>query len=112
MSSTRQPIETGPEFLYAVVDLSTDSTTVFSRACLLRAVYINTVLSNHVCLIKDGAAVAIRIPAEATAGSKIDFGDMRLETSLVVDPDDAATGEILIVYKPIEEGLTVYPTLR
>jgi len=86
------------EWKKAVVDLATDSTTVESVACLVNGVYINTTLSAHACPIKDDTADAYTIPASAAAGTRYEFGPTRFETSLVVDPDNAATGSITIEY--------------
>lgn len=92
------------EWKYAVVDLSTDSTTIESVACLVNAVYINTQPSAHACLIKDDTTMVYTIPASATAANKYGFGPTRFETSLVVDPDDAATGSITVEYVILGEA--------
>jgi hypothetical protein len=92
------------EWKYAVVDLATNSTTVESVACLVNAVYINTATSAHACIIKDDTAATYTIPASAAAGNRYGFGPTRFETSLVVDPDDSATGSITVEYVILGES--------
>jgi len=40
------------EWKYAVVDLSTNSTTVSDVPCIVKGFYVNTTMSAHECLIK------------------------------------------------------------
>ena len=87
------------EFSYAVVDVADNSTTVVSNGARLRGIRINTSLSAHALPIKDGATTVITIPASSVAGAWIECGDMRFVNSLIVDPDDAATGSITVVYR-------------
>ena len=86
------------EWKKAVVDLSTDLTSITGVACLVKGVYINTGLSAHACPIKDATESTYIIPAGATDANRYDFGPTRFETSLIVDPDNAATGSITIEF--------------
>ena len=88
----------------AVIDLSTNLQTAYPDHAVVHGVFINTATSNHVCLIKDGTTVAYRIPANATAGNYYAMHDVRFGTNIVVDPDDSATGEIVIEYQPLGLG--------
>lgn len=81
------------------VDLATNSTTVSANPAILKAVYVNTTLSNHACVIKDDTTAVFTIPAGSFAGDKYNFEETRFDTSLVVDPDDSATGNITCIYK-------------
>jgi hypothetical protein len=92
------------EWKYAVVDLSTNSTTVSSVPCIVKGFYVNTTLSAHECLIKDNTTTVIRIPASTAAATTVDFHGLRFETSLIVDPHDSATGELLIEYDELERS--------
>lgn len=100
---TRLPATKGvhSEGYYSVVDVATDSTTVYTGKCLLMGVYVNTALSAHALPIIDGSTTVVTIPASAAAGSMYTFPGIRLETSLIVDPNDAATGNITVVYRPL-----------
>ncbi len=86
---------------YMVVDVSDNSTTVRTGRCRLWGVYVNTVLSGQACPIKDDSTSVITLVASLAAGSNLNFPGIEFDTSLVVDPDDAATGSITIVYEPL-----------
>ena len=87
------------EWEYGVVDLADNSTTVSANPAILKAVYVNTVMSAQACIIKDDTTSVFTLPAGSCAGDKFDFEETRFITSLVVDPDDAATGNITLMYK-------------
>ena len=89
------------EYKYGVVDTSVNSTTVSTKPALLKAVYVNTVLSAHTVVIKDDTTAVFTLPASSSAGDKFDFEDTRFETSLVVDPDDSSTGNITLMYRDL-----------
>lgn len=90
-----------PEWDYGVVDVADNSTTVYAKPALLKAIYINTVLSAHDLIIKDGTTTVYTIPGGACASNKYDFENTKFLTSLVIDPDDAATGNITCIYRPL-----------
>jgi len=96
---------------YAVVSVADDSTTVYTGPCMLYGVYINTVLSAHALPIKDGTTTVVTIPASAAAGAHYPIPGIRFETSLIVDPDNSATGDVVVAYRPVNpahvDGLTV-----
>ena len=48
-----------------------------------------------------GATTVAIIPASAAAGAMYSFPGFKFETSLVVNPNDAATGSITLAYRPI-----------
>ena len=79
-----------------VVDLTTNSTTIYDGACVLRALYVNTAISAHVTVIKDNTTAKYDIPVSLAAGTRYEFNDVMF-SKLVVDPDDVTTtGEIVI----------------
>lgn len=88
--------------LYKVVDLSTDSTEVYGGKCRLWGVYVNTVLSAQGCPIKDDTTTVATLVASLAAGSKVEFNGVTFQTNLTVDPDNSATGEILVIYEPCD----------
>ena len=82
------------------VNLATDSTTAVNAACEVLGVYVDTVLSAHACPILDNATEKFRLIASLAAGSLLTFpAAVQFATSLVVDPDDTATGLITIFYR-------------
>ena len=89
------------ECLYKVVDVGDNSTTVSSAPALLFGVYVNTVLSAHACPIEDNTTTVVTLPASAAAGTFYPFPGIRFETSLIVNPNDAGTGNITVAYRGI-----------
>lgn len=83
-----------------VVNVATDSTTVHNGGAVLLGVYVNTGLSAHALPIKDGITTLVTIPASAAAGSHYSFPAIKFRSSLVVDPDDAATGIVTLAWRP------------
>jgi len=86
----------------AVVDLSTDITTVSTVAAIVRGYYVNTVLSAHACNINNGSTTVFIIPASTAAGTLVEFtaqDGVIFDTSLIIDPDNSATGSITILYQ-------------
>lgn len=90
------------ECLYAVVNVADNSTTVYAGPCLLFGIYVNTVLSAHVLPVADGSTTVVSLAASAAAGTSILYPGIKFNTSLVVDPNDAATGSITVAYLPIQ----------
>ena len=86
----------------AVVDLSTDAANAVSGGVPARlgGVFVNTVLSAHTCPILDGATQKFVLPASLAAGTFVPIKG-RFETSLVVNSNDAATGEIAVLWRPV-----------
>lgn len=89
------------ECLYSVVNVADNSTTVYNGPALLFGVYVNTALSAHALPITDAATTVVSIAASAAVGTNTTFPGIRFETSLIVNPDDSATGSVTIAYRPI-----------
>lgn len=96
-----QTVATAFEFDSDVVDLTDNSTTVYSGRCLIRSVYVNTATSAHDIAVKDGTTTVFTIPASTPSGVRFNLGDTHFKTSLVVDPNDSASGSITVTYKPV-----------
>jgi len=96
-----------PGWTHGVVDLATDITTVAPKSVVVRGFYVNTVLSAHACNISDGSTAVFIIPASTAAGTLVEFagGDgVTFKTSLIIDPDNAGTGNITIIYRDVING--------
>ena len=95
---------------YLVVDIADDITTVYTGPCMLYGIYVNTVLSAHAVPIQDGTTAVITLISTLAAGTNLEFPGIRFETSLVVDPNNAGTGNITVIYRPVNpsfvDGLT------
>jgi len=97
-------ISQSAEWNYTVVDLSTDSTTVYTGKCILHGIIVSVALSAHLTLIKDNTTTVAGLPASAAAGYTLNGFDMRILTSLIIDPDNAGTGTITVVWKAFHDG--------
>lgn len=86
---------------YAVVDVATDSTTVSSKPARLKAITVQTVLSAHALPILDGSTTVYTIPASTAAGTRIEFDGIKFKSSLIIDPNDSATGGLLVAWAPL-----------
>jgi hypothetical protein len=90
------------EWKHSVVDLSDDITTIVAVPALFKGYYVHTVLSAHICPIEDGTVGIFQIPASKAADSLFELDEpVRFETSLIVDPDNSATGKVVILYRDL-----------
>lgn len=89
----------GKEFnLATVAALNSGTQSVADVPIEVRGVVINTVLSAHELVIKDGTTAKDRIPASATAGNTYPFGGTKY-TNMVIVPNASATGKIKVIYR-------------
>lgn len=87
---------------YLAVDASGDSTTVYTGPCIYYGATVTTALSAQVLLIQDGSNVIDAFAASSAAGTRsAPASGIRCATSLVVNPDDAATGNLTVYYRPL-----------
>lgn len=98
---TRRSAISNEECQGIVVDLADDSTTIYTGPCQLMGIYVNTILSAHIVLIKDGALTMGSLHVSMAAGTNLDFHGMRFDTSLIIDPDNASTGKLLVMWRKI-----------
>ena len=94
---------TDPLFRSAVVDLSDNTTSITTAPALIRGIHIQTANSAQACPVKNGASgsTVFTIPASSAGGIWFECGDARMELGITIDPDDAATGTISVVWKPL-----------
>lgn len=81
-----------------VVDVADNETVVTADRAYLHGVYVNTALSAHDLPIKNGSggATLVTIPASAAAGTHYPFPGIEFDAGIVVDPNDAATGGVVL----------------
>lgn len=97
---TREATLVETECEYSVVNVATDSTTVLNAPCIFYGAVVSTGLSAHACPILDGSNTIAAFAASAAAGASIyPAAGIRCVTSLVVNPDDAATGTITVLFR-------------
>lgn len=88
------------EWFYASVDLSTDVTTITHVPCLVGGWEVTTVLSANACPITDATTPVLTIPASSAVGAFRELRrPIRTTTNLIVDPDNAGTGVVTILYR-------------
>lgn len=93
-------ISTSWEFEKSVVDFADNSTPIHTGDCIVRGIWINAAPTGD-CIIKDGSTSIFTIESGTPSGW-LPLGDVKFDTSLIIDPDDAdTTGNATIVYKPV-----------
>jgi hypothetical protein len=87
---------------YSVVSVAADSTTVYTGPCIYYGAVVTTVLSAHALPILDGANTIDSFAASSAVGTYHPFNHgVRCATGITVNPNDAATGDITVLYRPI-----------
>ena len=111
--TTKQAALTHMQSEYAVVNVADNSTTIYTGQSMVYGVYVNTVLSAHALPIKDGTVTVVTLAASSAVGTYIVLPGVRFDTSLIVDPNDSATGSITVFYRTVNptfvDDLTVIP---
>ena len=101
-SETLSYVSVKEDWNYTVVDLSDNSTTVSAAPTIIGNVWVNTALSAHACPIKDDTVTVRSLDASSAVNTEfLGMKGTRFETSLIVDPDDAATGLIVVQWRLI-----------
>lgn len=84
------------------VDLATDADVVVTASpAVLMGVSVNVVMSAHAALIKDNTTTKITLAASTAAGVNLDTHGAIFATNITVESDNAATGKLLIFWKPL-----------
>ena len=84
----------------AIVDVADNDTEVLASPGYITGYYVNTALSAHDCLIKNGGTggtTVLVIPASAAVGTFIKFPKpIPFTTTIHADPDDVGTGSFIL----------------
>jgi hypothetical protein len=87
---------------YVAVDVANNSTTVHTGPCIYYGCVVTTVLSAQAMPILDGANTIDSFAASSAVGTYHGFTHgVRCSTGILVDPNDAATGNVTVFYRPI-----------
>jgi hypothetical protein len=86
---------------YTVVDVADNSTTVSAAPAMFYSIHVNTALSAHALPILDGSATIANLAASSGVGTNLVTTGIPCLTSLIVDPNDAATGSVTVVWAPL-----------
>lgn len=101
--ASRQSALVSTECEYAIIDLQTDAaTTVVNGPAILYGVYVDTVLSAHACPILDGTTTVLSLVASLAVGTNLAWPNgIKFNTSLIVNSNDSATGQIVVFYRTL-----------
>lgn len=86
----------------SVVDASANSTVLSTVDSILLSVHVTTALSAQALPITDGAggSALVSLPASAAVGSIYEWSTgVPFRSGIVVDPNDAATGALVVVWR-------------
>lgn len=103
-SSTNAWLRTREDWNYTVIDLSIDAANAVSAGvpAVLGGIWVDVVMSAHACPVLDNATTIFNLPASSAAGTALTWcRGMRFETALVVNSNDAATGTIVVMWRPL-----------
>jgi hypothetical protein len=82
------------------VDAADDLTTLSTGRAIVYSITVTTVLSAHALRFENSAGTAFAVlPASAEVGSQLAWAGLEVD-GLVVDPDNAATGEVVVEWAP------------
>lgn len=99
MRSQRQMVRDGRT--YTVVNVADDSTTISSGPAIFYSIHVNTALSAQALPVLDGSNTIVSLAASAAVGTNLVTIGIPCLTSLIVNPNDAATGSVTVVWAPL-----------
>ena len=83
-----------------IVDLATDEdVTVTSSPAVLLGFRVDTVMSAHAALIKDGSTTKITVAASTAANYNENTYSTSFATNITVESDNSATGKLAIFWR-------------
>lgn len=83
-----------------VIDVAVDSTVITTGPGRVYGVVVNTVLSAHALPLTNNGVAVITLPASMAAGSYLQFPGVYFDHDITLDPNDVATGNVTVFYKP------------
>jgi len=90
--ATRDALLVHEECEHTVVNMTDNTTTVFTGPCVLLGIHVNITLSANACEIENVAGTSVfTLAASTAAGTNIHCHGMRFDDALIVNPADAAT---------------------
>ena len=94
---------------YSIVDLSDNTTVVYTGRCLLRSLHITVVMSAHTIVIEDTGTAVVGLAASGAVGTRQDCDDLLCKTGITVTPNAASTGIMTVVFKPLHDTAVAQP---
>lgn len=86
---------------YRAVDVADNSTAISTGPCLYFGAIVTTALSAHALPIMDGSTTVDSFAASSAVGTAHLLQHGVRCSALTVDPNDAATGNITVFYRTI-----------
>ncbi len=88
---------------HTIVNMTDNTTTVFTGPCLLVGIYVNIVLTAAAVEIENVSGTTVfTLPASLAAGSERNFHGTRFPEALIINPDDgAASGQITVMWRKV-----------
>lgn len=96
-------------WLYSDVDLSDNTTVVYTGRCMLRSLHITVVMSAHTITVDDTGTPVVGLPASGAVGTNQNCGDLLCLTGITVTPNASSTGKMTVVYKPLHDTANASP---
>jgi len=86
---------------HTVVNMTDNTTTVYTGSCYLVAIYVNIVLSANACEVENVAGTSVAtLVASLAAATMLDFHGLHFPDALIINPADAAaSGQILVMWR-------------
>ena len=94
---------------YSVVDVSDNTTLIYTGRCLLRQMNVVVVLSAHTAVIEDTGTSVAGLAASAAVGTVYQCGDLLCKTGLTFTPNASGTGTVVVVFKPLHDTANASP---
>ncbi len=94
---------------YSDVDLSDNTTLVYTGRCLLRSLHITVVMSAHTIVVEDTGTAVVGLAASSAVGTNQNCGDLLCLTGITVTPNASSTGKMTVVFKPLHDTAALLP---
>lgn len=97
---------------YSIVDVSDNTTLIYTGRCLLGRVFVTVALSAHTAVIEDTGTAVVGLAASSAVGTSINCGDFLCKTGLTFTPNASGTGTVTVVFKPLHDTAKAAPWPR
>jgi hypothetical protein len=99
--ATKSWMDLYSDIRYTVVNVADDSTTISATPAIFFSIHVNTVLSAQALPVLDGANTICSLAASSAVGTNLVTRGIPCLTSLIVNPNDSATGSVTVVWAPL-----------
>ncbi len=101
--ATRPAQHVAIECEHTIVNMTDNTTTVYTGSCQLLGIYVNVVLTAAIVEIENVAGTRVfALTASMAAGTNQDFHGTHFPDALIINPDDgAASGQITVMWRKV-----------